>query len=231
MNKNLKDRTSIILLAIRSILLEEASQDPLLIVTRKMNKHRGRSSLISSRGGKWAIVCVRDDTRATVIYTADGRARKRRCLGHARKRGKRRNGCDRETVRGMMEEWKRCNPDGTRIRMTHRIICVYVIREIRHGGGTVTLYQLYFAREPAELLHWFSVSEDHGITLHLWFFEIRFLRSVGSWSIVHGINISVYVTILNYALYHHDRKKKKNEKESNLHILLCLILNTRNVEK
>lgn len=139
MNKNSRDRTSIILLANQSILLEEASQDPLLIVARKMNKHRGRSSLILSRGGKWAIVCVRDDTRATVIYTADGRARKRRRLGHARKRGKRRNGCDWETVRGMMEEWKRCNPDGTRIRMTHRIICVYVIWEIRHGGGTVTL--------------------------------------------------------------------------------------------
>lgn len=94
MNKNSRDRTSIILLANQSILLEEASQDPLLIVARKMNKHRSRSSLILSRGGKWAIVCVRDDTRATVIYTADDRARKRRRLGHARKRGKRRNGCD-----------------------------------------------------------------------------------------------------------------------------------------
>lgn len=33
-----------------------------------------------------------------------------------------------------------------------------------------------------------------------------------------GINISVRVTILNYALYHDDQKKK-NDKESNLHIL------------
>lgn len=56
--------------------------------------------------------------------------------------------------RGMMEEWKRCNPDGTRIRMTHRIICVYVIREIRHGGGaTVTLPAVcLLALEPAEFL-------------------------------------------------------------------------------
>lgn len=96
-------------------------------------------------------MCVRDDTRATVIYTADGRARKRRRLGHARKRGKRRSGMRlRNGRRGMMEEWKRCNPDGTRIRMTHRIICVYVIREIRHGGGTVTLPAVCLALEPAE---------------------------------------------------------------------------------
>lgn len=71
-------------------------------------------------------MCVRDDTRAMAIYTVDGRAGKRRRLGHARMKAKERSDATQKTGGR-----KRCNPDGTRIRMTHGIIWVYVIREIR----------------------------------------------------------------------------------------------------
>lgn len=171
---------------------------------------------ILSRGGKWAIVCVRDDTRAMVIYTADSRARKRRRLGHARKRGKRRDGCGWETVRGMMEEWKRCNPDGTRIRMTHGIICVYVIREIRHGGGTVTLPAVsrssWIGRVVSLVFKWTAVSRCTFDFSKL-DFKIGWIHYLSTFSMIfeRGINISVHVTmILNYILYHDDKKNRKN---------------------
>lgn len=149
-----------------------------------------------------------------VIYTADSRARKRRRLGHARKRGKRRDGCGWETVRGMMEEWKRCNPDGTRIRMTHGIICVYVIREIRHGGGTVTLPAVsrssWIGRVVSLVFKWTTVSRCTFDFSKL-DFKIDWIHYLSTFSMIfeRGINISVHVImILNY-LYH-DKKKRNN---------------------
>lgn len=119
------------------------------------------------RGGKWATVCARDDTRAAAIYTADGRGEEdsgRRLEREQEEMAGRNTGAKRRGGKVEGGE-KRCNPDGTRIRMTHGIIWVYVIREIRRGPRTVTRRRDASLNRPDLLIP--RVRQDHGVTLHL----------------------------------------------------------------
>lgn len=77
--------------------------------------------------------CVSETTHVPWLFIRQTVGQERRDAedmdekGQKNGRMRRRSGVEEEEESG----GQRCNPDGTRIRMTHGIIWVYVIREIR----------------------------------------------------------------------------------------------------